>query len=159
MKLFSIFLVGIVGILLSSCSTTPKENFQQANESDLVQADVSLHVLKSLDAGHTDRARKIAMIPVYNGMDEARFCNVHRMISLTPEEKQEWMKIARETLDYMLRHTDECDSRDLGVQAGIRGLRYFLTEPDDVRRIGELSERLAQNEKKRLKTQKPVMSY
>jgi hypothetical protein len=95
------------------------------------------------------------MIPVYNGMDEARFCSIHDLVSLTPEEKQEWMKVAKETLDYMLRHTDECDSRDLAVQAGIRGLRYFLTEPDDVSRINELSGRLAQNEKKRLETQKP----
>ena len=95
------------------------------------------------------------MIPVYSGMEDARFCNIHGMISFTREEKQEWMKVARETLDYMLRHTDECDSRDLAVQAGIRGLKYFLTEPDDVSRINELSERLAQNEKKRLEAQKP----
>ncbi len=101
---------------------------------------MSLGVLKQLDAGHVDRARKIAMIPVYSGMDSARFDSVHGLVSLTPEEKEEWTKVARETLDYMLRHTDECDSRDLTVQAGMRGLRYFLTEPDDVRRLDELSE-------------------
>src|SRR5664279_2405135 len=96
MKLLSIFFAGFIAILLASCSTTPKPNYQQANESDLVQADVSLLVLKSLDAGHTDRARKITMIPVYNGMDSARFFSIHGMASLTPEEKQEWMKVARE---------------------------------------------------------------
>ena len=142
MKLLSIFFAGFTAALLSSCSTTPKPNYQQATESDLVQADVSLGFLKQLDAGHVDRARKIAMIPVYEGMDAARFDSIHRLLYLTPEEKDEWTKVARETLDYMLRHTDECDSRDLTVQAGLRGLRYFLTEPDDISRLNELSERL-----------------
>ena len=155
MKSLSIFLAGFIAVLLSSCSTTPKPNYQQATESDLVQAHVSLGVLKQLDAGHVDRARKMAMIPVYSGMEFAWFCSTKGIVSLTPDEKQEWTKVARETLDYMLRHTDECDSRDLTVQAGLRGLRYFLTEPDDVRRINELSEQLAQIEKKRLETQKP----
>jgi hypothetical protein len=155
MKSLSIFFAGFMAVLLSSCSTPPKPNYQQANESDAVQAHLSLDLLKQLDAGHVDRARKIAMIPVYLGMDSARFNSIHGLVSLTPEEKQEWVKVARETLDYMLRHTDELDSRDLTVQWSIRGLRYFLTEPDDVRRIDELSERLAEMEKKRLETQKP----
>jgi len=142
MKSLSIFLAGFIAVLLSSCSTTPKPNYQQATESDLVQADLSLGVLKQLDAGHVDRARKIAMIPVYSGMDSARFDSIHGLVSLTPQEKEEWTKVARETLDYILRHTDECDSRDLTVQAGMRGLRYFLTEPDDVRRLNELAARL-----------------
>ena len=147
MKLLSIFFAGFTAALLSSCSTTPKPNYQQATESDLVQADASLGVLTQLDTGHVDRARKIAMIPVYSGMDSARFDSIHGLVSLTPKEKEEWTKVARETLDYMLQHTDECDSRDLTVQAGLRGLRYFLTKPEDVRRLNELSERL--------ETQKP----
>jgi hypothetical protein len=155
MKLLSIFFAGFMAVLLSSCSTAPKPNYQQANESDVVQADLALALLKQLDAGHVDRARKIATIPVYLGMNSARFNSIHGLVSLTPEEKQEWVKVARETLDYMLRHTDEFDSGDLTVQWSIRGLRYFLTEPDDVRRIDELSERLAEIEKKRLETPKP----
>ncbi len=155
MKSSSIFIAGFIAVFVAGCSTTPKPNYQQAIESDLVQSDVSLGALRQLDAGHIDRDRKIAMIPVYSDMDFARFCSIKGMISLTPEEKQEWTKVARETLDYMLRHTDECDSRDLTVQAGMRGLRCFLTESDDVRRLNELSERLDQIEKKRLETQKP----
>ena len=155
MKSLPILFAGFAVVFVSGCCSTEKAVNQQANESDLVQADVSLGVLKQLDAGHIDRAHKIAMIPVYSGMDFAQFCSTHGMVTLTADEKQEWTKVARETLDYMLRHTDECDLRDLTVQAGIRGLRYFLTEPDDVRRLDELSEKLAQIEKKRLETQKP----
>ena len=156
MRLFYIFFAVFVAILLSSCSTTPKLNYyQQANVSYLVQADISLGILKQVDAGHVDVARKIAMVQVYMGIDFARCYCIKGKVSLTPEQKLEWTIVARETLDYMLRHTDECDSRDLGVQSGIRGLRYFLSEPQDVKRLDELSERLAQNERKRLETQKP----
>jgi hypothetical protein len=82
------------------------------------------------------------MLPAYMNMDFARFCSMKGWINLTPEDKQEWTKIARRTLNYMLHHTDECDSRDSAVQAGMRGLQYFLTEPDDVRRLNELSKQL-----------------
>ena len=53
-------------------------------------------------------------------------------------------------MDYMLDHTDEWDPRRVDVQAGMRGLRYFLTTPEDVRRIDELSGQLGQNKKKPL---------
>ena len=149
MKSLAIFFAGCMAVLLSSCSTAPKPNYQQANESDVVQAHLALDVLKQLDAGRVERARKIATIPVFMGIDSARFNSIHGLVSLTPGERQEWVKIARETLDYMLRRTAEFDSRDLTVQWSIRGMRYFLTEQDDVRRIDALSERLAEIEKNR----------
>ena len=155
MKSLSIFVAGLMAVFLSSCSTTPKPNYQQTVESDLAGAVVNLAVLKQLDAGHVDKARRIAMIPVYSGMDFVRFCSVRGEVSLTAEEKLKWMKVARETLDYMLRHSDECDSRDRLVQEGMRGLNFFLSEAEDIRRLNELSAHLAQNDKTRVESQKP----
>jgi len=43
----------------------------------------------------------------------------------------------------MLAHRDEWDSRLPSVQAGMRGLQKILTEPEDVRRLKELSDYLA----------------
>jgi hypothetical protein len=52
MKSASIFVAGIIAVLFSSWRTTPGPNYHQADESDLVQADVALGVMKQLDAGH-----------------------------------------------------------------------------------------------------------
>ena len=91
------------------------------------------------------------MIPVFVNLDAVRYYTVKGMASPTPEQKQEWTKLARETLDYMLLHRDEWDSRRLSVQAGLRGLRHFLRDPEEIRRVNELSEYL----QKRSEAQKP----
>jgi hypothetical protein len=155
MRSLSIVLLGITAALLSGCSTTKKPNYHQAFEFDIGQAHASLEILKSLDAGNTDRVRKLAMLLVCDDMDFARFCGVHGLGPLTPDERQEWIKTAKQTLDYMRRHPDECDLRLASVQAGMRGLRYFLTDPADVHQLDELLEQLNRMEKKRLDTKKP----
>ena len=155
MKSLSILLLGITAALLSGCSTTPKPNYRQAFEFDIGQAHASLATLNSLDAGQIERARKIAMLLLCDDMDFARFCGVHGLGPLTPDEKKEWTKMAKQTLDYMRRHPDECDLRTASVQAGMRGLKYFLTDPADVHQLDELSEQLNQMEKKRLDTETP----
>ena len=155
MRSLSILFLGITAALLSGCSTTPKPNYHQAFEFDIGQAHASLEILKSLDAGDTDRVRRIAMLLVCVDMDFARFCEVHGLGPLTPDEKQDWIRTARQTLDYMCRHPDECDLRLASVQAGMRGLKYFLTDPADVHQLDKLSEQLNQKEKKRLDTKTP----
>jgi hypothetical protein len=47
----------------------------------------------------------------------------------------------------MIQHRDEWDARRLDVKGGIRGLRYLLTNPEDVRRLKELTDYLAEHEK------------
>jgi len=130
-------------MLLSACSTPPKENYQQAIQSDLGQALVSFRTLKPVDSGDTVKARHLLMLPVWMNLDGARFYSVEGLASLTPQERQDWTTLARQTLDYMLLHKDDWDLRLLDVQAGMRGLRYFLTEPEDVRQLKELSDYLA----------------
>ena len=154
-KSLPIVFVGLALISSSSCSTTPKPNYQKAVESNLVETDISLKVLTNFDAGQIDRARNIAMVPVFLDLDDVRYYTIEGMVSLTPEEKQEWTKVARETLEYMIRHQDDWDSRQLAVQAGMRGLHFLLTEPEDARRLNELSEHLTQVEQKRSEKQKP----
>jgi hypothetical protein len=155
MRSLAILFLGITAALLSGCSTTPKPNYHQAFEFDIGEAHASLEILKSLDAGNTNRVRKIAMLRVCDDMGFARFCGVHGLGPLTPDYKQEWIKTARQILDYMRRHPDECDLRLASVQAGMRGLKYFLTDPADVHQLDELSEQLKQMEKKRLDTKTP----
>jgi|ERR1017187_4285607 hypothetical protein len=142
MKFLLILFAGAL-ILLSACSAQPRENYQQAIQSDLVQAQVSFRTLKPVDSGNTVKARHLLMLPVWMGLDGARFDSVEGLASLTPQERQDWTTLARQTLDYMLLHKDDWDPRLLDVQAGMRGLCYFLTGPEDVRRLKELSDYLA----------------
>ena len=155
MKSLLLPFAGLVAALFIGCCTTPKENFQQQIEADLSESSVFMHTLRALDSGDVAKARSMAMIPVLLNLDAVRFYSIKGMVSLTHEQRQKWTKVARETLDYMLQHGDAWDSRRLDVQAGLRGLKYFLTLPEDVRRVDELSGVLAQNLQKRSETQKP----
>jgi hypothetical protein len=143
---------GLAMIFLSSCSKTPEANYQQAIESDIVETDVFLKTLTALDSGDIAKARKVAIVPVLLNLGFAQYYFTKGLASPTPEQKQEWTKVASEILDYMLKHQDEWDSQRLDVQNGMRGLRYFLTKPEDVRRLNELSGHLAENAKRALET-------
>ena len=58
-------------------------------------------------------------------------------------------------MDYMLAHREEFDPRLPSVRMGVRGLQKILTQPEDVRRLTELSDYLAGVEKKMGETFKP----
>ncbi len=77
------------------------------------------------------------------------------MTSLTPNERRDCSTLASQVLDYMLLHKGDWDSRRLDVQAGLRGLRYFLTTPKDVHRLDDLTDYLAAAAKKKSEHQKP----
>lgn len=145
-------LAGLTTVFLPGCSIMP--NYHQAMESNFAETETSLAVLSSLDSGDVAKTRRAAMIPVFEDFDFLRFCTINGEVSLTPKQKQAWTKLARETLDYTLRHRDVWASNPLDVQYGIRGLRYILTEPEDVRRINELSDYLARAQQKGADTQK-----
>ncbi|MEI8291017.1 MAG: hypothetical protein WCH99_16250 [Verrucomicrobiota bacterium] len=147
-----IFIIAALAVLSTSgCSTTPKVNYQQAIDCEYSQAYCSLYTLKPVDAGDTAKTRTMLMMIVLNNLDSVRYYNIKNMATLTPEQRQEWLQLARETLDYMLRHRDAWDLRRLDVRNGIRALRYFLTQSEEVSRIQELSDYL----QKKSETQKP----
>ena len=154
MKFTPILFVG-AAMSLSSCCTAPKDSIQQAIESDYSQAYVSILTLKPVDSGDTVKARHLLMLSVFMGLDNARSYSVEGSDSLTPHEREEWTTLARQTLDYMLLHKDDWDLQLLDVQAGMRGLRYFLTKPEDVRRLNELSDYLTAAEKQKSENAKP----
>jgi hypothetical protein len=95
------------------------------------------------------------MVPVFLNLDSTRYYAVKGMVHLTQPQKEEWAKLARETLDYVCMHRDEWDPTLLDFQAGMRGLRYFLSQPDEVRRLDELSEYLARVEQLKSEAQRP----
>lgn len=136
MKSRHLLSAGLAAILLSSCGKSPESktldaNFQKALESDLLHTRAFLRTLNALDSGDPTKARKIAIIPVLMDLDFAQYYFTKGLSSPTPEQKQEWTKVASETLDYMLKNRDEWDARRVDVQGGMRGLRYFLTKPED----------------------------
>ena len=114
-----------------------------------------MKTLNALDSGDVTKARKIAITPVFLNLGSAQYYYTRSLASPTSDQKEQWTKLASETLDYMLKHKDDWDSKRLDVQGGIRGLRYFLTKPEDVRQLDELSEHLAEKEKRVLETPIP----
>lgn len=163
MKFRHLLSAGLAAILLSSSSKTLDAqtpdgrtpdaktldaSFQKAIESDLLHTRAFLRTLRALDSGDATKARKIAVIPVLMDLDFAQYYFTQGLAPPTPEQTQQWTEVASQTLDYMLKHRDEWDSQRVDVQGGMRGLRYFLTKPEVVHRLDELSGPLVENKKK-----------
>jgi hypothetical protein len=149
MKLPVILFVGAT-VFLSACSTTPKENDQQAFEADLTEATLFLKTLYTLDSGDIAKTRNVAMIPVSLDIWSLPAYKSHP----TLEQRQELVALARDTMGYLSTHRQEFDGRLPSIQMCLRGLRNILTEPDDVHRLQELSDYFSEAEKK-METQKP----
>ena len=139
--------------LLAGGCTAPKENYQQAYETDLTYGRVMMRVLRTLDTGDIRKARRLGMtsmhVTLYSLSDYA--AQAHP----TAEQRQEVLSFARDVLDFMLAHREEFDPRLPSVRTGLRGLQRILTESEDVRRLTELSDYLAGIEKKMSETAKP----
>ncbi len=155
MKFCHLLSAGLAAILLLSCRKPADldAQFQKAIESDLLHSHTFLRTLHALDSGDPTKARKLAIIPVLMDLDFAQYYFTKGLSSPTPEQTKQWTEIASDTLDYMLKHREEWDPQSVDVQGGMRGLRYFLTKPEDVRRLDELSAQLIENRKKLLKFQ------
>jgi len=143
MKSSMIYFAGLAVVLVSGSCSTEKAVDQQGYASSLVEADINVKILAALDSGDVSKARKMAVLPIFLDLDYLQFCTTRGIVSPTPEQTRESVKLARETLDYMLHHRDDWDSRRLDVQAGIRGIQKILTEPEDVTKLKELSDFLA----------------
>ena len=153
MKLLFALFAGFLVVLLPSCSTMPNENDQQAFEADLSELTLFLKTLHALDSGDVARARRIASVPVL--VDSSSLPSHAAAGHPTPEQRQELVAVARDALDYMLRHKDEWYSRMPSVRMAMRGLQKILTEPEDVCRLKELSDYLTELEKKAPETKTP----
>lgn len=123
---------------LTACSTTPRQNDQQAFESDLSEAGLFLKTLQTLDSGDIAKTRRVAMIPIC--VDMASLPDYAAKSHLTAEQRQELIAVSRGTLDYLLAHREEFDGRLPSVKMCIRGLRKILTEPEDVQKLTGLSD-------------------
>ena len=157
MKSLSILSVGLAMVFLSGCCTSCKENEQQmieqqAFEADLSEATLFMKTLTTLDSGDIAKTRNVAEIPLFVDLDVLPYFAARGHPAI--EQKQEMVALARQVLDYMLRHRSEWDPRLPSVQAAVRGLQKILTEPEDVRRLQELSDYFVAAEKK-LETKKP----
>ncbi len=109
--------------------------------------------LRTLDTGDISKTRRVAMTSLHVTLSflPTYAARAHP----TAEQKQEEVALARGVLEYMLVHREECDPRLPSVRMGLRGLQKLLTQPDDVRRLTELSDYLAGVEKKMGETSKP----
>jgi hypothetical protein len=108
MKYFSILLIGAL-VVLSSCSTAPRENDQQAFEANVSEATLFMATLNTLDSGDIAKTRAAAEIPVL--VDSASLPYFAAKGHPTPEQKQEMVALARQIRDYMLRHRSDFDPR------------------------------------------------
>jgi hypothetical protein len=129
-------------------SWLPLENGQQAFEADLTEARLFMMTLQKLDSGDIAKTRSLGTIPVFENLDSLRYYSLKGWASPTPGQRQEWKKLGRETLEYMLRHKDEWDPRLLSVRDGIKGLGFILSDTDDVRHLSDLTNYLASVEQK-----------
>jgi hypothetical protein len=140
-------------MFLSACSTPPKESYQQAYECWLTDGSVTMMTLHKLDSGDVKTAKKMMMTQLFVTLDGLP--DFSAQAHPTNEQKQDEIKLARDILDYMLKHREDFDPRLPTVRVGVRAMRKILTEPDDLRRLTELSDYLAGVEKKMSETQKP----
>jgi hypothetical protein len=147
MKLSLALIFGAMAFL-SGCCTASKDNYQQALDSDLSEITFSLAALHSLDTTNTVTTRRIILVPVFTGLDLWSLQKIFEKANATPEQKKELISLARETLNYLLQHKEDLDPRYLDLQAGVRGLKRILTDPDDVNKLQELSDYFAQVQKK-----------
>ena len=153
MKYHAGLIVGAVAVLLSGCCTTPGENYQQAYEDALVDGQVMMLTLRTLDSGDIRKTRHVGITGVHVTL--WNLTSVTTQAKPTPEQKQEEIALARDVLDYMLEHRDEFYPRLGSVRMGVRALQKILTQEDDVRRLTELVDYLAEVEKELKESSKP----
>jgi hypothetical protein len=151
MKRHLLFARGILFVvfLCAGCSTTPKENsedYPQLVEDEVIDEKISLNILSSLDSGDIDKARKYAELPMLVSAETLPYyaANGHLRFG----QKGAMIAMARKVLDYMEMHKNELRSRPNLTRPAVLGLQKTLTDPEEVRRLQELSDYFATEDKK-----------
>ncbi|HWY74242.1 MAG TPA: hypothetical protein VN281_01425 [Verrucomicrobiae bacterium] len=152
MKILPILFIGAIPFL-SACSTSRKEGYQQAYEEWLSDGSVTMIMLHTLDSGDIQKTKRMMTTQLLVTLDGLP--DFAAQTHPTPQQKQEEIKLARDILDYMLKHREDLDPRLPTVRLGVRRMQKILSEPNDVRRLTELSDYFAGVEKKMPETQKP----
>ena len=137
MKIPHIAFLG-AAVFLAACNTPSRQNDNQAFDGEFSEARLFLMTLQALDSGDAAKTRQIALFPVCE--DIASLSSDAAKDGLTTGQKQKLVSLARSTLDYLLAHRQQIDGRLTSVQRCVRGLKVILTNPDDVRRLTELSD-------------------
>ena len=133
-------MISVVSVLLfPGCCTNRQQNTQVLQE-DLLDSGIFLKTLTFVDAGDLTKARNVGSLPIFMNLGAYEFCMSRGLASFTSEEQFEWEQLARNTLDYMLKHSGEWDLRKPDVRSGIRGLRYILRTSGDLTRLQQLDD-------------------
>jgi hypothetical protein len=135
-------------MFLSSCRTQmqSKADWQQPYYSYIGDGQATMDILRALDEGDIHKVRYAEMMRLLVGLGALASMDEHSQSD--PLEKQDEVKLASDTLDYMLAHRDEFDPRLPNVKAGVRAMQEILTRSDDVRRLKELTDHYAEVEKR-----------
>ena len=135
MKHFITLLAGLALIFLSACRTAPKFDSQDAYDRDLRDSSLMMETLQDWDSGERQKAQAIAIARVNAGL----YMMPDFAAKSHPEtwQKEEQAALAKKVLDYMYAHRAEI-GRSWELHAD--SLRTMLTDPEDLRRLGELED-------------------
>ena len=132
-------LVGAAAGFWIGRSGQPEENDQQALVASLGEARLFMSTLQRLDTGNIAKTRQTGSIALLANLDFIGKYITEGRVSPSPEQRQEWNKLSKEVLDFMLRHKEEWDPRLPYVRDGVRGLSLSLSEKEDLRLLSELT--------------------
>ena len=145
MKLLSFTFIAAMA-LLSSCSTTPKEDSAQVVEDEVLEQRICLNILSALDSDDVPKARKFTETPML--ADACTLPYYALKGHLRVGQKEAMITYARNILGYMEQHKSELKSRPNQTRPAVLGLQKTLTAPEDVRRLQVLSVYFAAEDEK-----------
>jgi hypothetical protein len=134
---------GIIGFIehrSKSRGLKDKANYQQAFDSDLTDAQVSMRMLKSLESGDVKTTKKMLQTTLFLNLS---FMPVYtEKFKMSPEQKSEAEALAKEVLNYCCEYKDELNPQLMSTKWGLRSLAQTLTDTNDLARLKQLVEAL-----------------
>jgi len=153
MKPFVTIFAGLALAFLSACRTTPKFDYQDAYDKDLVNCSVMVEILKALDAGDREKVQGIALARVNTGL--IFMPDLAAKAHPEPWQKEEQVETAKYVLNYMFEHRAEFDLR---WEFHANSFKAKLTNREDLRRLAELEDCLAKARKKMAESNQNLIS-
>jgi len=119
-----------------------KTDYSQAFLTDLTEGSTSLMIVKQLDAGKAETARKmlltkvklvVGFLPVYQ-----------KSAKIDAKTLADAKGFAKDVLDYLIAHKDELDPRFIDLQGALVGLAQLLgDDPEQRNRLSGLMDELS----------------
>jgi hypothetical protein len=117
-----------------------KTNYQQAFDSDLADAEVSMRVLKSLETGDVKKTKQMLQTTLFLNLS---FMPVYaEKFKVSPEQKTETEALAKEVLNYCCEYKDDLNPQLPSTKWGLRSMAQTLTDTNDLARLKQLVESL-----------------